>query len=80
MSSLVCFASSFRLLFPLLFRLPASLAINFVCSDLLSFKDILFGKTLERLGFELTFNPPCKMGLTGLHDSVFTQGARTMCV
>ena len=49
MSSLVCFASSFRLLFPLLFRLPVSLAINFVCSDLLSFKDIPFGKNIRKV-------------------------------
>ena len=28
-------------------------------------------KTFERLGFEVTFNPPCKMGLTGLHHTAF---------
>ena len=71
MISLVCFLCPFRLPFPLLFGLPVSLAINFVCSDLFSFKDFLFGENIRKLGFEVTFNPPYKIGLTGLHDSVF---------
>ena len=48
MISLVCFPCSFRLPFPLLFRLPVSLAINFVCSDLFSFKDFLFGENIRK--------------------------------
>ena len=36
-------------------------------------------KTLERLGFEVTFNPPCKMGLTGL-NAVFQGSLHNVCV
>ena len=49
MISLVCFACSIRLIFLLLFCLRVLLAINFVCSDLFSFKDVLFGENIRKV-------------------------------